>query len=139
MKFGMLKYDVTGPGKIDIKWEEIVKIKSQKQLQITMVSGIVLVTNLDSLFSSMQHVSLNDLVEIVRINERLVKRLEGNINLGFNYAKSSESFQFNLNSATTYRQPKVEITLKVNSVLNSSSLDTAVSKNKMLLLIITEN
>src|SRR5690349_10757164 len=67
LKFGKLRYDVTGPGNIDIKWEEIVKIKSNKQLQITMVSGAVLVTSLDSLFSSAQHISLDDLVEIVPI------------------------------------------------------------------------
>jgi len=44
MKFAKLKIDQTGPGKIDIKWEEIVRIRSDKTFQVTMGDGRVIVS-----------------------------------------------------------------------------------------------
>ena len=41
MKFAKLSYEVDGPGKIAIKWEYVVKIASNKTLQITMQNGDV--------------------------------------------------------------------------------------------------
>ena len=130
MKFAKLLIDVEGPGKIDIKWEYIVKIESNKTLQITLRNGEVYVTTMDSLFSVVPYTTLSDVVEIVRIKDKFIKRLDGNVNLGFNYAKSSDNAQFTFSSTTTYRKPKTEVTLKLNSVLTHNSSDTAVSRKQ---------
>ena len=130
MKFAKLLIDVDGPGKIDIKWEYIVKIESNKTLQITMRNGDVYVTTMDSLFSVVPYAMLDDVVEIVRIKDKFIKRLDGSVNLGFNYAKSSDNAQFTFSSTTTYRKPKRETTLKLNSVLTHTSSDTAVSRKQ---------
>lgn len=130
MKFAKLNIDVDGPGKIDIKWEYIVKIESNKTLQITLRNGEVYVTTMDSLFSVVPYVMLDDVVEIVRIKDKFIKRLDGSVNLGFNYAKSSDNAQFTFSSTTTYRRPKRETTLKLNSVLTHNSSDTMVSKKQ---------
>jgi len=130
MKFAKLLIDVEGPGKIDIKWEFIVKIVSNKTLQITLGDGEVFVTTIDSLFSEVPYVMLSDVVEMVRIKDKFIKRLDGSVNLGFNYAKSSDNAQFTFSSATTYRKPKAEFTLKLNSVLTHNSSDTIVAKKQ---------
>jgi len=130
MKFAKMKFDVTGPGTIDIKWEEIVNIRSIKIFQVTMGNGDVLITTLDSLFFHTQKATLDDIVEIVRIRDKFLQRLDGTISLGFNYAKSSDNSQFNLSSTITYRKPKTEITLKINSVLTHNSKDTITSKKQ---------
>ena len=130
MKFAKLLFDVDGPGKIDIKWEYIVKIESNKTLQITMRNGDVYVTTMDSLFSVAAYAMLDDIVEIVRIKDKFIKRLDGSVNLGFNYAKSSDNAQFTFSSTTTYRKPKKETTLKINSVLTHNSADTVVSRKQ---------
>ena len=130
MKFAKLLFEVDGPGKIDIKWEYIVKIESNKKLQITLRNGDVYVTTLDSLFSVVPYTTLDELVEIVRIKDKFIKRLDGNVNLGFNYAKSSDNAQFTFSSTTTYRKPKAEITLKLNSVLTHNSSDTMLSRKQ---------
>ena len=130
MKFAKLLIDVDGPGKIDVKWEYITKIESNKTLQITMRNGDVYVTTMDSIFSVVPFARLDDIVEIVRIKDKFIKRLDGNVNLGFNYAKSSDNAQFTFSSTTTYRRPKKELTLKLNSVLTHNSLDTIVSKKQ---------
>ena len=130
MKFAKLLFDVDGPGKIDIKWEYIVKIESNKTLQITMRNGDVYVTTMDSLSSVVPYAMLDDIVEIVRIKDKFIKRLDGSVNLGFNYAKSSDNAQFTFSSTTTYRKPKKETTLKINSVLTHNSADTVVSRKQ---------
>ena len=130
MKFAKLLIDVEGPGKIDIKWEYIVKIESNKTLQITMRNGEVYVTTMDSLFSVVAYARLDDVVEIVRIKDKFLKRLDGSVNLGFNYAKSSDNAQFTFSSTTTYRRPKRETTLKLNSVLTHNSSDTSVARKQ---------
>ena len=134
MKFAKLLIDVDGPGKIEIKWEYIVKIESNKTLQITMRNGEVFVTTMDSLFSVVPFTTLNEIVEIIRIKDKFIKRLDGSVNLGFNYAKSSDNAQFTFSSTTTYRRPKKETTLKLNSVLTHNSLDTIVSRKQDVFL-----
>jgi hypothetical protein len=83
MKFAKLLIDVDGPGKIDIKWEFIVKIVSNKTLQITLRDGEVYVTTIDSLFSEVPYVMLSDIVEMVRIKDKFIKRLDGSVNPWF--------------------------------------------------------
>jgi hypothetical protein len=130
MRFALLKYDVEGPGKIDIKWEYIVKIRSDKVFQVTMQSGAVLITKLDDGFFDRNNSKLDSITEILRIKDRFLLRLDGNIDLGFNYAKANSAVQFNLSSSITYRIPKNEFTFKVNSVITHSSSDSIGSKKQ---------
>jgi hypothetical protein len=130
MKFAMLKYDIDGPGKIDVKWEYIVQIRSDKIFQVTMKDGEVLVVKLDTFFFNLSKATLENIIEIVRIKDKFLKRMDGDINLGFNYAKSNSILQFNLNSTITYRIPKNEFTSKINSVITHSSSDSTASKKQ---------
>jgi putative salt-induced outer membrane protein YdiY len=134
LKFGKLRFDMTGPGIIEIKWEEIVKIKSDKKLQVSMRNGELLITSLDSLFAETQQTNLDDIVEIVQIKDRFLKQLDGDVNLGFNFSKSNSNFQFNLNTTTTYRKPKEETNIKINSVITNNSKDTTSSKKQDITL-----
>jgi len=130
MKLAKLSFDMNGPGIISIKWEEIVRINSSKTYEVTLQNGQVLLTKLDTLFFETQNIKLDDIVEIVKIRQKFLKRLEGDVNIGFNYTKSSDIIQFNLASAVTYRRPKVESTLRLNTVLSRSSDDTITSKKQ---------
>ena len=129
LKLAKLSFDMNGPGKISIKWEEIVQITSNKIFQVSLQDGSVLITKLDTFFFE-KHVILDDIVEIVQIKNKFLKRMEGDVNLGFNYTKSSDILQFNLNTSITYRQPKMEANLKLNNVLSKSSSDTITSKKQ---------
>jgi hypothetical protein len=123
-----LSFDMNGPGIISIKWEEVVRIRSNKIFQIYLQDGQVLLASPDSVFFETQKVKLDDIVEIVQIKEKFIKRLEGDINLGFSYTKSSDITQFNLTSSVMYRIPKVETTLNLNTNISKSSSDTAAAK-----------
>lgn len=130
LKLAKLSFDMKGPGVISIKWEEIVRITSDKIFQVSMQNGSVLITKLDTFFFKKEDVSLNEIVEIVQIKNKFFKRLEGDINIGFNYTKSSDILQFNLNTSILYRKPKMETNLKLNNLITKSSNDTITSKKQ---------
>jgi len=128
MKFAKLSYDVDGPGTISIKWEHVVKITSDKTFQVTMQNGDVLITRPDSAFFDQPATTLDSIIEIVRIKDRFLQRLDGSIDLGFNYAKSNSDLQFNFNSSVTYRKPKAELNFKLNSVITDNATDSISRK-----------
>lgn len=130
LKFAMLRFDMSGPGNIDIKWEEVVQIRSEKLFQVALSNGVVLLEKLDSIFFKTYHINITDLVEIVQIKDRFIKRLEGNVSLGFNYTKSNDIIQFNFGGSITYRKPKVEDNFKLNSVITDNSTDSFLAKKQ---------
>jgi Protein of unknown function, DUF481 len=132
MKLAMLSFKMDGPGTISIKWEEVVGIKSDKVFEFTLRSGRIIIGKLDSLFMSQQSGGLDDIVEIIPIKDRFLSRLVGDLNIGFNYTKSSENLQFNLSSNITYKMPKLELGLKFSSVITNqgSASDSNFSKKQ---------
>jgi hypothetical protein len=130
MKLGMLTYKMDGPGTISIKWEYVNRIASDKVFDFTLSDGEILVTSLDSLFRSHHQISLNDIIEIIPIKERFLKRLIGDVNLGFNYTKSNSILQSNFGGNIAYVIPKREFALKINSVLTNYGKDTSLSKKQ---------
>ncbi|HEV8272604.1 MAG TPA: DUF481 domain-containing protein [Chitinophagaceae bacterium] len=128
MKFAKLSFDMDGPGTISIKWEHVVKITSDKKFQVTMQNGDVLITRLDSSFFDQPATTLDSIIEIVRIQDKFMQRLDGSIDLGFNYAKSNSALQFNFNSSITYRKPKTELNFKLNSVITDNATDSIARK-----------
>lgn len=130
MKLAKLKFNMNGPGIIYIKWEEIIRMASDKIFELGLRNGKVLVSKLDTVLFENQHVSLNEIVDIVQIEKGFSKRLEGDVNLGFSYAKSSDITQFNFASSILYRKPKLETGLTLNNVISRSSSDTITSRKQ---------
>lgn len=139
MKFAQVSFNMTSTGTIQIRWVEVVKVLSDKIFQVTMQNGKVVVTKLDSIFFERQHVLLDDIVEIVQIKDRFLKRLEGSVSLGFNYTKSNDNLQFNFNSSTTYIKPKLQTNLSLSSVISNQSGDSVLSKNQNITLSILKH
>jgi len=130
MKLGMLTYKMDGPGTINIKWEYVTGIASNKVFDFTLRNGEIIVGSLDSLFKSHQKIILNDIIEIIPIKDRFLNRLVGDVNLGFNYTKSNSILQSNFSSNISYIIPKSEYNLKINSVLTNYGNDTSLTKKQ---------
>ena len=134
MKLGKLSFDMDGPGTISIKWEEVIKIKSDKIFEITIQGGEIFVTMLDSLFIKGRIKKLDDIVEIVPIKDRFFTRLIGDVSMGFNYTKSNSILQFNFSSNVSYIIPKLEVDLKLNTVLTNYGHDTSLTQKQDIIL-----
>jgi hypothetical protein len=130
MQLGLLSYDVTGPGTINIKWEEVTKIISDKIFEFTLANGTMAVTTVDSLFKMYHLTSVDQIVEIIPIKDRFLKRLSGDVNLGFNYTKSNNILQLNFGSNVSYKIPKIDIDLKLNAVITNYGQDSSLSKKE---------
>ena len=130
MKLAMLSVDQEGPGIISVKWEYVTKIRSDKMFQVTMKDGQVLVAKLDSSFFGIQEHTISNIVEIIRLKDKFLQRMSGDVSLGFNYAKSSDIYTLNFAGNATYRIPKNELTLRLNTVITKSGTDSAAGKKK---------
>jgi hypothetical protein len=139
MKLAMLTYKTDGPGTISIKWEEITHVKSDKVFEFTLRGGGLVVGTLDSLFLTHKVSTLDDIIEIIPIKDRFLKRLVGEVNLGFNYTKSNSILQSNFSSNITYKVPKVETSLKLNSVLTNYGKDTSLTKKQDVIAGVMRN
>jgi hypothetical protein len=130
MKLGMLTYKTDGAGTLSIKWEEVTAMTSDKIFEFTLRNGVISVCRLDSLFLNQKLATLDDIVEIIPIKDRFLKRLSGDVNLGFNYTKSNQILQSNFSSTIGYKIPKVEFSLKLSSVLTNYGKDTSFTKKQ---------
>ena len=99
-------------------------------MEFTLRNGEIYVGDLDHLYKSHTLKSLDDIIEIIPIKDRFLKRLIGDVNLGFNYTKSNSILQSNFNSNIAYIIPKKEFTLKLNSVLTNYGNDTSLTKKQ---------
>src|SRR5215207_576264 len=77
MKLAKMTFDMNGPGDINIKWEEIIRLRSNKTFQVALQDGQILVTKLDSVFFETQNIGLDEMVEIIRIRNKFLQRLQG--------------------------------------------------------------
>ncbi len=134
LKLALLSFDVDGPGKINIKWEKVIRIKSQRTFEIVLTDGEIFLGPLDSAFFAAKHFVLNDIVEVVPIRSRFLRRLSGDVQLGFNYTKSNSILQYNFGGSIAYRIPKAEIGLDVNSFRTTIARDSLVSKKQDIIL-----
>lgn len=69
-----------------------------------------------------------DLTVISPINNRFFQRIDGSIDLGLNYTKSIDVFQYNFNAWSTYRSTHASTRIDLTSILSESG-DTSFSKN----------
>ncbi len=130
MSLGLLSFDVTGPGIISIKWEEVKAFTSNKTFEIYLRNGSLLQGQIDSNFYVAHQITLDDIVKLTKIKDRILSRFSGNVNLGFNYTKSSDILQSNLSSTVYYRIPKLELGLSFNSVITHSGSDSSTSRKQ---------
>lgn len=139
MKFAILEFKMDGPGTINIKWEEVKNIKSDKIFEFTLRWGNLIACTLDTLYSDYHLKSLDDIIEIIPIKDKFLKRLIGDANLGFNYTKSNSILQFNFTGNIAYIVPKLETNLKINSILTNYGKDTSLTKKQDVIGTVIRN
>ena len=125
MSLAKLRFDLDGPGIIEIKWEKVTAFRSNRDFEITLRSGEILIGKPDSAFFKSYNLVTDDIVEMATIKKRFVKRLYGNFDIGFNYTKSSKIIQFNFNGTLGYRIPKLEVELQNSSFFTRQMKDSS--------------
>jgi hypothetical protein len=123
---GRVEFKTDDIGTIYFEWDKVVTVVSVHQFEIITTDGSrflgtlgaqppnqLLVTNaLGQLVLRMDEVSA-----IRPIGNGFVQRLDGSLDLGFSYTKSSGVAQLNLNTTTIYRRPAFEARLTGSATL----------------------
>ncbi len=143
---GLLLLSTDAMKKVNIEYEDINTIYSKKNYEFRTKSGyryygymlqsksigtIELVTSEDTIPKP-----LWDIVHIFPINKRFWQRIDGSVDLGVNYTKSIDVFQYSLNGYVSYRSSNVSTRLDYTSIFSDSGSE-GIAKNNNVGLNVT--
>jgi hypothetical protein len=129
---GQLKYDTDDEGTIYIEWDKIATVTSKRQFEVGTSDGRRFVGSLRSdtagtlvVIEVTGPVSLpmSEVTVITWIGRSFWNKLDGSIDVGFSYTKSSDIAQLNVNSNTVYRSPSFEARLSGSATATQTSDD----------------
>ncbi len=126
---GRLEYKTDDAGTIYFEWDNIVSLRSSAQFEVGTSDGRLFLGGLDTdgprtlvVIGAQGRVSLpnSEVTMITPIGRSFWKRLDGSVDLGFSYTRSSDIAQLNVNSTTTFRRPSTEVQLTGSATLTKS-------------------
>jgi len=143
LDYAKLNVKTDAAGTIQIKWDRIYQLKSDKYFEISLGRGIkyfgsLNVTEGDDKYKVLvvmeedeTEVDLNRIVEITPIKNRFWTRIDGNVDLGFSYTKGSEVKQWNSSFRLDYRPTNSLTTISGNSIFTEQSERDATTKQDL--------
>ena len=129
LDYAKLTYSTDAAGTIQIKWDQIYQIKSDKFFEIILSEGekyfgslgftvgndkykMLVITTDDSV-----EVDMNLIVEITPIKNRFWTRIDGSLDMGFSYTKASDVKQWNSSLQLSYRSTKSLTSISGGSIM----------------------
>lgn len=117
LEFGALTYKTDDLGTMTVKWTEVGKLKSTDYFEFILGSGIRIFGSIDttSEFRIIRILSeedtfdikLLDIIEITPIKGKFLARIDGSVDLGYNFTKGSEVTKFTFTGRVDYRGEQV--------------------------------
>jgi Protein of unknown function, DUF481 len=129
---GQLEYKTDDTGTLYIEWDKIATVTSTRQFEVGTSDGQRFVGSLRSdpgrvlvVVESTGPVSLlmTDVTVITAIGRSFWNKLDGSVDIGFSYTKSSDIAQLNINAGTVYRSPSFEARASVSGTATQTSDD----------------
>ena len=127
---GQLEYKTDDQGTLYIEWDKVATVTSTGQFEVGTSDGQRLVGSLGSEpgrlllvvgTTSTERLLMTDVTIITKIGRSFWTKLDGSIDVGFSYTKSSAIAQLNLNSNTLYRSPSFEARLSASGTATQSN------------------
>jgi hypothetical protein len=114
---GQLEYKTDDQGTLYIEWDNVATVTAAGQFEVGTSDGRRFVGSLRSepnrtlvVVEALGPVALpmSDVTVITKIGRSFWAKLDGSIDVGFSYTRSSDIAQLNVNSSTVYRRPSFE-------------------------------
>ena len=127
---GQLQYKTDDQGTIYIEWDKVATVTSTAQFEVGTSDGQRFVGSLRSdpgrvlvVLAAAGPVPLlmTDVTVITTIGRSFWAKLDGSIDIGFSYTKSSDIAQLNVNTGTLYRSPSFEARLTASATATQTS------------------
>ncbi len=129
---GQLTFSTDDAGTIYFEWDNVASVESTRQFDVTTSDG-------QRFFGSLAAgaprtlvirdatgdvpLPMADVTVIIPIGASFWERLDGSLDIGFSYTRSSHIAQLTLNSTTVYRQPAFEVRLTGSGTLTQNDTD----------------
>jgi hypothetical protein len=129
---GRLEYKTDDAGTIYIEWDKIVSLVAQGQFEVTTTAGQRFLGSLAAgnprslIVASLAGaipLPTADVTTILPIGTSFWKRLDGSIDVGFSYTRSSHIAQLNVNTNTVFRRPAFEGRLTASGTVTQNGED----------------
>ena len=127
---GQLEYKTDDQGTLYIEWDKVATVTSTGQFEVGTSDGQRFVGSLGSEpgrlllvvgTTGTERLLMTDVTIITKIGRSFWTKLDGSIDVGFSYTKSSAIAQLNLNSNTLYRSPSFEARLSASGTATQSN------------------
>lgn len=125
---GRLQASTDGMGTVYIEWDDIDQLTSPARFEVQVRSGQRFVGTLEAtnmtrevLVRSDQPVTiqLDRVVTITPVNQRFWQQWDGNIDLGYNFARAGESTQLTVSTRFTRRAERLETSVFADSFFSA--------------------
>jgi len=128
LEYAILTFKTDDMGTLQIKWDKITHVISDKYFEVDLQDGRSFYGSLDTTdvlreifikgYSKQKVVFKKYVVAINPIKSSFWDILGGDVKVGFNYSKGSQTGQFNLGATGKYRTKKNYTELTLNSILS---------------------
>ena len=127
---GRLEYKTDDEGTIYIEWDKIATVTSTRQFEVGTSDGRRFVGSLRSDPGRMLVIveatgpvplPMDEVTVITSIGRSFWKKLDGSVDIGFSFTKSSDIAQLNVNASTVYRSPSFEVRLTGSGTATQTS------------------
>ena len=127
---GQLQYKTDDQGTIYIEWDKVATGTSTAQFEVGTSDGQRFVGSLGSepgrvilvvATTGTERLLMTDVTIITKIGRSFWAKLDGSIDVGFSYTKSSDIAQLNVNTGTLYRSPSFEARLTASATATQTS------------------
>ena len=145
LDYAKLSYKTDVAGTIQLKWDRIHQIKSDKYYEIGLGRGVMYYGSLDVTEEDDKYkvlviteeeeiiLDMNRIVEITPIKNKFWAKIDGSIDLGFSYTKGSEVKQWNSSFRVEYRPANAITTINANSIFTEQPNRDATNKQDIAL------
>ena len=129
---GLLEVSTDDLSTVKIEWDKVAAVKSTVIFDIVTLDGRRLVGSLGPPAAGQTGITiiatdgtvltlpLLDVVSLVPLGSTFWKRLDGSIDLGASYSKSSGVGQASFETSTTFRRPSFEMSMKFSTLITRS-------------------
>ncbi|MCK5210939.1 MAG: DUF481 domain-containing protein [Cyclobacteriaceae bacterium] len=145
MDYGKISFKTDAAGTIQIKWDRIYQIKSDKYFEIGLGRGVMYYGSLDVTEDDEKYkimviteeeeleIDMNRIVEITPIKNKFWGKIDGNIDIGYSYTKGSDVKQWNSSFRLDYRPANAITTISANSIFTEQPERDATTKQDISL------
>ena len=127
---GRLELKTDDAGTIDFEWDNVASVESTRQFEIATSDGRRLLGSLQPATERFILIAttegdvtlpIPETTTLYPIGASFWAKVNGSVNMGFNYTRSSGIAQLNLNTETTFRRPAFVVSLETSATLTDQS------------------